>query len=190
MLEISGFDFNADGICYRPLRIARNKTVAYSYDCVIRKLKTSARHKNNVHLIALTSLVHAYQRQDIVAFEDILAQNRSQIMEDPFICIYIEEVLRAIRSQVLVNLLRPYSRVSLPYVAEYLKITLDEVESLLMSLIQDSRLDGRLNQQLSLYEMDYSLDNRERYDAITTFAGNVTKMCESMGNCVRVPTNA
>eukprot|EP00163_Fabomonas_tropica_P022503 TRINITY_DN39232_c0_g1_i1.p1 TRINITY_DN39232_c0_g1~~TRINITY_DN39232_c0_g1_i1.p1 ORF type:complete len:119 (-),score=21.18 TRINITY_DN39232_c0_g1_i1:85-417(-) len=69
-------------------------------------------------------------------------------MDDPFIRNYIEDLLKNIRTQVLLELLKPYTRVRIPYIAEELNIANDEeeVQRLLVSLILDYKIDGHIDQ--------------------------------------------
>lgn len=43
-------------------------------------------------------------------------------MEDPFIREHIEELLRNIRTQVLIKLIRPYTRVRITFIAQVIPI--------------------------------------------------------------------
>jgi len=47
-------------------------------------------YKNDPEILAMTNLVSAYQENDINGFETILKENRSNIMDDPFIREHIE----------------------------------------------------------------------------------------------------
>lgn len=47
-------------------------------------------YKNDPEILAMTNLVMAYQNNDINEFENILKQNRKNIMDDPFIREHIE----------------------------------------------------------------------------------------------------
>lgn len=49
-------------------------------------------YKNDPEILAMTNLVSAYQNNDINEFEKILKQNRSNIMDDPFIREHIEGI--------------------------------------------------------------------------------------------------
>jgi COP9 signalosome complex subunit 2 len=74
-------------------------------------------YQGDPQIIVLTSLVNAFQQKDIKRFEKILRDNRSSIMNDLFIREYIDDVLRNIRMQVMVNLVQPYTRVSMTFIA-------------------------------------------------------------------------
>lgn len=47
-----------------------------------------------------------------------LQNNRRTIMDDPFIRIYIEDLLKNIRTQVLLRLIKPYTRIRIPFVSK------------------------------------------------------------------------
>ena len=64
--------------------------------------------------------VSAYQNNDITEFEKILKTNHSNIMDDPFIREHIEELLRNIRTQVLIKLIKPYTRIHIPFISKVL----------------------------------------------------------------------
>jgi len=58
-------------------------------------------------------------------------------MADQFIREHIEDLLRNIRTQVLIKLIRPYKNIAIPFIANALNIEPAEVESLLVSCILD-----------------------------------------------------
>ena len=65
-------------------------------------------------------------------------------MDDEFVREHVAELLRTIRTQVILRTIGPYTRIRLERIAkEYLNdIPVDEVESLLVSLILDGKLAG------------------------------------------------
>eukprot|EP01113_Clastostelium_recurvatum_P046784 TRINITY_DN824_c0_g1_i2.p1 TRINITY_DN824_c0_g1~~TRINITY_DN824_c0_g1_i2.p1 ORF type:complete len:376 (+),score=178.58 TRINITY_DN824_c0_g1_i2:338-1465(+) len=103
-------------------------------------------YKSDPEILAMTNLVGAYERNDIIQFEKILRDNRKTIMDDPFIRMYIEDLLRNIRTQVLLKLLEPYTRIRLPFISQELNIPATEVESLLVGLILDNKIRGQIDQ--------------------------------------------
>ncbi|KAI7899148.1 uncharacterized protein BX663DRAFT_518715 [Cokeromyces recurvatus] len=68
-------------------------------------------YKNDKEIEAMTNLVSAYQKRDINEFEHILKVNQKAIMGDPFI--YIDDVLKNIRTQVLIKLIKPYTSIEI-----------------------------------------------------------------------------
>lgn len=83
----------------------------------------------------MTDLVDAYQRREVHTAEKILRggrliyfidqrcsiftkDNRSTIMDDAFIRSYIGELLRSLRTQYLIDLIKPYTRLELSFLAQ------------------------------------------------------------------------
>jgi len=116
----------------------------------------------------------AYQNNDIEQFQRILRdpQLRSTIMGDQFIKENIESLLRLIRTQVLVKLIKPYTRVKLSSLADELNIEFKEVETLLITCILDGQIQGKINQVLSKFNLLKSaLELR-----VHSFKGNSSKL--------------
>jgi COP9 signalosome complex subunit 2 len=75
------------------------------------------RYKNDPEIIAMNNLVAAYERNDIKAFEKILKDNKKTILDDTFMRDYIDDLLKNIRTQVLLKILTPYTRIRIPFLA-------------------------------------------------------------------------
>ncbi|KHJ82177.1 PCI domain protein [Oesophagostomum dentatum] len=85
----------------------------------------------------MTAMVAAYQENNIDEFQRILERNRESIMQDPFIREHIEELLTNIRTQVLLRLIKPYTRIRLQYLSQQLRVSIAEVKRLLIDTILD-----------------------------------------------------
>lgn len=103
-------------------------------------------YMSNREIVSMTSLRGAYTRKDVKEFEEILKENSYSIMGDLFIREHIEELLSRFRSQVLLKLIQPYTRIEIPYAAKELNIEVKELEDLLVSLIIDGVIDGKIDQ--------------------------------------------
>lgn len=95
-------------------------------------------------------------------------------MGDSFIRDYIDDVLRNIRTLVLVKLIKPYTRVELSFIAKVkkgdegnttklltwdpfvqrLNITVEEVEELAVGLILDKKISGQIDQVNQRLELE------------------------------------
>jgi len=134
-------------------------------------------YKNDPEIVAMTNLVGAYERHDIAAFEKILKDNRKTIMDDPFIRMYIEDLLRNIRTQVLLKLLQPYTRIRLPFISKELNIPLSDVEALLVSLILDNKIRGAIDQVNQQLELDPHLTSSyHKYRAIDKWSKQLNSL--------------
>jgi COP9 signalosome complex subunit 2 len=103
-------------------------------------------YRDDPEIVAMTNLVQAFHNNEIQKFERILRQNQGRIMKDEFVREHVEDLLRTIRTQVLRRVIRPYTRISLPAIARELNdIPVADVESLLVGLILDGNLDGKID---------------------------------------------
>ncbi|KAA1471383.1 PCI-domain-containing protein [Dentipellis sp. KUC8613] len=124
-------------------------------------------YKNDAQIKAMTDLVDAYQRREVHAAEKILRDNRSTIMDDAFIRSYIGDLLRSLRRQYLIDLIKPYTRLELSFLAKQLNVELEEVEELLIELILEGKVEGKIDQVAMRLDLDrkQSLE-KKRYKAL------------------------
>jgi COP9 signalosome complex subunit 2 len=138
-------------------------------------------YKTDPQIKAMTDLVDAYQRREVHLAEKILKDNRSTIMDDNFIRSYIGELLRSLRTQYLIDLIKPYTRLELSFLAKQLNVEREEVEDLLIALILEGKVEGRIDQVGMRLELDskQSLE-KKRYAALNKW----TEALESVHNAV------
>ncbi|KAK7465331.1 hypothetical protein VKT23_005310 [Stygiomarasmius scandens] len=131
-------------------------------------------YKNDPQIKAMTDLVEAYQRREVHSAEKILRDNRATIMDDPFIRSYIGELLRSLRTQYLIDLIKPYTRMELSFLAKQLNVDIQEVEELLIGLILEGKVEGRIDQVGMRLELDrkQSLE-KKRYAALQKWSENL-----------------
>ncbi|KAL3893051.1 MAG: hypothetical protein SGPRY_014522 [Prymnesium sp.] len=123
-------------------------------------------YKNDPEILAMTNLVNAYMRNEIREFEKLLKQDSRTIMGDAFIRNYIEDLLKNIRTQVLLKIITPYTRIRIPFIAHELNITQPEVEQLLVSLILDGQVDGHIDQIDQLLLLNEKPGDAKKYQAV------------------------
>ncbi|KAJ6520265.1 PCI domain-containing protein [Mycena sanguinolenta] len=138
-------------------------------------------YKTDPQIKAMTDLVDAYQRREVHSAEKILKDNRSTIMDDAFIRSYIGELLRSLRTSYLIDLIKPYTRLELSFLAKQLNVEISEVEELLIGLILEGKVEGRIDQVGMRLELDskQSLE-RKKYAALTKW----TEALESVHTAV------
>uniref|UniRef100_A0A5F7ZD84 COP9 signalosome complex subunit 2 n=1 Tax=Macaca mulatta TaxID=9544 RepID=A0A5F7ZD84_MACMU len=137
-------------------------------------------YKNDPEILAMTNLVSAYQNNDITEFEKILKTNHSNIMDDPFIREHIEELLRNIRTQVLIKLIKPYTRIHIPFISKELNIDVADVESLLVQCILDNTIHGRIDQVNQLLELDHQKRGGARYTALDKWSNQLNSLNQAV----------
>ncbi|KAG7099824.1 hypothetical protein E1B28_001633 [Marasmius oreades] len=124
-------------------------------------------YRTDPQIKAMTDLVDAYQRREVHSAEKILRENQATIMSDTFIRSYIGELLRSLRTQYLIDLIKPYTRLELSFLAKQLNVQVQEVEDLLIGLILEGKVEGRIDQVGMRLELDrkQSLE-KKRYAAL------------------------
>ncbi|KAK6138255.1 hypothetical protein DH2020_020932 [Rehmannia glutinosa] len=141
-------------------------------------------YKNDPEILAMTNLIAAYQRNEILEFEKILKSNRRTIMDDPFIRNYIEDLLKNVRTQVLLKLIKPYTRIRIPFISKELNVPEKDVEELLVSLILDNRIDGHIDQVNRLLERGDRSKGMKKYTAIDKWNTQLKSLYQTVGNRV------
>ncbi|KAL6577213.1 COP9/signalosome complex subunit Csn2 [Orobanche minor] len=73
----------------------------------------------------MESEVNAFDGQEAKPYKNdpeilkILKSNRRTIMDDPFFRNYIEDLLKNVRTQVLLKLIKPYTRIRIPFISKF-----------------------------------------------------------------------
>lgn len=111
-------------------------------------------YKNDPEITAMTDLLSAYQRNQIGEFEKILQRSHGAIMGDAFVRSFVEELLVNIRTQVLLQVIKPYTRLDIPFIARKLNVPAPDVEALLINLILDGKVLGKIDQVNQILVLD------------------------------------
>jgi len=97
-------------------------------------------------------------------------------MDDPFIREHIESLLSNIRTQVLIKLIKPYTRVHIPFIAKELNIEESDVESLLVTCILDETIKGRIDQTNQVLTLTLVDSATNRYAAIDKWTNRLATL--------------
>jgi len=139
-------------------------------------------YKEHSDIKAMTSLVIAYQSNSIHEFEKILRRNRKTLLDDPFIQEYISDLRKNIRTEYLIQLIKPYKRVRIPFMADKLQIDSDEVEHLLKMCILDGQIAGHIDQVGQLLVLTESVQGDQRYEAIDKWSSQLQGLMKSVAS--------
>lgn len=137
-------------------------------------------YKDDHEIVAMTNLVSAYMQGEIQEFEKILKEHKASIMDDPFIRNYMEDLLEKIRTQVLLKLVAPYTVVRLEFIAKNLNVSVEDVETLLVSLILDKKVSGKVDQVRQLLLLDHESVNASTYSALDKWADKLGSLHDAM----------
>jgi COP9 signalosome complex subunit 2 len=137
-------------------------------------------YKNDPEVIAMTNLVQAYMRNEIRQFEKLLKQNSATVMGDAFIRMYIQDLLKNIRTHVLLKIVTPYTRISIGFIGQQLNIPPSEVEELLVALILDERIDGHVDQVGGLLLLRRTSADAKKYAAAEKWASQLGQLQQTV----------
>jgi len=137
-------------------------------------------YKNDPEILAMTNLVSAYMRNEIREFEKLLKQNSRTVMGDAFIRNYIEDLLKNIRTQVLLKVITPYTRIRISFIAQELNITPAEVEQLLVALILDGQIDGHIDQLDQLLLLNEKSGDAKKYHAVDKWGRQLAQLQQTV----------
>ncbi|GMT28194.1 hypothetical protein PFISCL1PPCAC_19491, partial [Pristionchus fissidentatus] len=135
--------------------------------------------KNELEVVAMTQMVVAYQKNDLNEFENILSTNRDVLMADPFIREHIEELLCNIRTEVLLRIMAPYTRVRISFLAKSLRVEDEVVKRLLVETILDKGLNARIDERSDLLivkESTESIPGTLSFEALTACAESIDSL--------------
>jgi len=140
-------------------------------------------YKSDAEIVAMNNLVNAYHSNDIKTFEKILKENKKTILDDNFMKDYIDDLLKNIRTQVMIKILSPYTKIRIPFVSQELNITPKEVEDLMVGLILDAKIRGRVDQVNQLLELETSKSNTYwKYRSVDKWATQLGSLQTSLFN--------
>lgn len=87
-----------------------------------------------------------------------------------------------IRTQVLLKLIKPYLRIRIQFIAEQLNISMAQVESLLVALILDGHVDGRIDQLEQLLLLNKDTKDAVRYQSLGKWASQLQSLHTAVFN--------
>ncbi|GAA97468.1 uncharacterized protein L969DRAFT_604511 [Mixia osmundae IAM 14324] len=134
-------------------------------------------YASHTEILPMTNLVRAYQENNVHEAEKVLRENRKNIMDDPFIASHLADVLRSLRTQWIVDVIRSYSAITIPSFAKQLGIADVDMESILTTLIMDGKINGKIDQVTQRLTLDKraAVDAR-RYGALHSWSSELDSL--------------
>ncbi|KAK0427939.1 hypothetical protein QR680_010496 [Steinernema hermaphroditum] len=109
-------------------------------------------YKNNPAVRVLTDLIAAYQNNSVEQFQRVIADN-PDAMGDSLIQGHLSALLANVRTQTVVKLVKPYTRIRTDYLAKRLNTSLDEVYRILRDTILEDGLFYRIDEINHMIEL-------------------------------------
>lgn len=138
-------------------------------------------YKNDPEIQAMTNLITPYQDNNMKEFEKIFRENKNSLMSDPFIGEHISDLLKNVRVQVLLILIKSYRKIRLSFISSELDISEEDAENLIISCILDGLIQGRIDQVRQVLVITPEVNsNEKRYQAISNYATQIDKISTAL----------
>ena len=130
-------------------------------------------YRSDPAVSAMTTLVEAYQSADIDGFEKALRVGNDDVAGDSFVSPYIEDLRRKLCAKAILRLIGPYSRVKIQMIRDALQQTTINVDEILVTLILDEQIHGKIDQTRDILEIARAEDDLNKYKVLRDFADNI-----------------
>lgn len=145
-------------------------------------------YQEDIEVGPIANLRKAYENNQIAQLKSIMTSHGRKLADDKDIKEYAADFFKAIKQKILVEKIMSYTSVSIGYLARDIGVDDAELKALLVELILDERIDGKIDESKGLFEVRASeRDNLEakRYAALermantmsTTFTGIIDSIC-------------
>lgn len=123
-------------------------------------------------IVPMVKLVTAFQTSNVDDFEKVLGEYRDELV-DGFIAEFVPALYVNVRTQLLLKLIVPYTTVRVEFLAKSLNVSVAEVESMLVSLVLDKKVDGRIDQINKRLLVGTRDNSARKYDKYNYWAGQL-----------------
>jgi len=136
-------------------------------------------YQKDPEIQAIGLLRTAYERCDVLGFASSLAEiNRTA---DEFIQTHMQSMIRDFQARAIVQIVKSYRRIRLEYLGEQLKISASEVEGILVQLILDGDISGRIDQVHGLLDLTQRTEGGgKKYTAIDAWTNSLQHLTTHM----------
>mmetsp|Transcript_884 Transcript_884/g.1202 ORF Transcript_884/g.1202 Transcript_884/m.1202 type:complete len:261 (+) Transcript_884:544-1326(+) len=108
---------------------------------------------NDPEIIGMLNLRSGFFKNDIKTMTEVLNDKKINLLGDPFIAQYLDELLRSVRLKTLESICKPYKSVKLAFLARKIAVPVKEIKGLLSELILEERLEGQIDQLKETVEL-------------------------------------
>lgn len=133
-------------------------------------------------IIAMSELRLSLEKNDLPRFERTIKNKQNRILDEPFLMTYIQPLRRRMREQVLLNLVRPYHKVTLQFLGKELSLNDNEIESLLVDMILDNRINAQIDQMTDYVILKHNNNDNVRQEAMIKWADSLYNVTNNFSN--------
>ena len=102
-------------------------------------------YNQDPEIIGMTNLKHGFETNNIDQIQKILADKSINLLSDPFIATYLDDLLRTVRLNALQSVCAPYKTVKLDFLAAKMNVSIEEIRSLLSELILEEKIEAQID---------------------------------------------
>jgi COP9 signalosome complex subunit 2 len=138
-------------------------------------------------IIAMVTLKQAFENNDIKSIQEVLSDKNVNLLADPFINNYLNDLLRSVHLKALEAMCKPYKSVKLSFLAANLNVSADEIRSLLSELILEEKLEGQIDQVKGYLELRASEQlGAQKYRAMQTWGQTLMEINKQLTKQIQV----
>lgn len=141
-------------------------------------------YKKDPEVQALCKLITAYQSNNKKDFERLFKESEDTLMSDPFMRDHISGLLNNIRTQVLLNLIKPYRLIKLHYITQELDIPEEDVKDLLISCILNGTINAKIDEINQILIKIMPEQSNSLYGAAEKLVNNISGIYQVIANCI------
>ena len=137
-------------------------------------------YRDDPRIQAMVLIGQYFEENNVAEFQRVLQSNHDDIMGDAFIASYVQNLVQTLRTNVILKLIQPYSRIRLSYISQELLIPVDDVEHLMICLISDEVIAAKIDQENMVLYMDRSELSCRRLQPLCEWADNLAFVSTSL----------
>jgi hypothetical protein len=130
-------------------------------------------------IAAMRKLYDAYTKNKAKQFQEILSDPRTNLLSDPFLAEYVDDLLQEVRKQILRDFVRPYKNVKLKSIAHELNVSTNDVEPILVKCILDgSLINAKIDQGKGILVLSNNVNDTlsAQWNALSNWADAIVSL--------------
>jgi len=108
---------------------------------------------------------------------DQFLKDKRSCLRDPTVARFVPALERKVQKAVIIDLVQPYSNISLPFIAKKIMSTEEETENLLVEMILDNLVGGRIDQTAAILHLrPPQIAQDDYYEGVRHVSSTVAKL--------------
>jgi len=136
-------------------------------------------YQNDKDIESVGQLRTAYEKCDVNAFNKAL--DEINMAKDPFIQKHLDSMISDFQSRSIISLIKSYRRIKIQHLAQQLRVDVARIEEILVHLILDGSIVGRIDQVRGLLDLTQrSGGGAKKYHALDVWAGTLSTLTSNL----------